>query len=68
MEMLEELKPKHIVEEGKIGNTKYTISDDYCVPQDEVPEILRRISREVQRALSAQYRKKQSQIYETKVS
>lgn len=54
MEMLAELKPKHIAVEGKIGNTKYAISDDFCVPQSEVPEILRRIAKDAQRAFSAQ--------------
>lgn len=56
MEMLEALKPKHIVVKGQIGNTKYAISDDYCVPPEEVPEILQRIARDAQRAFAAQRR------------
>lgn len=54
MEMLESLKPKHIAVEGKIGNMKYIISDDYCVPPEQVPEILQKIARDAQRAFAAQ--------------
>lgn len=36
MEMLESLKPKHIAVEGKIGNMKYVISDDYADLELEV--------------------------------
>lgn len=56
MEMLESLKPKHIAVEGKIGNTKYAISDDYCVSLEEVPKILQKIARDAQRAFAAQRR------------
>lgn len=56
MEMLESLKPKHIAVEGKIGNMKYVISDDYCVPPEQVPEILEKIARDAQRAFAAQRR------------
>lgn len=64
MEILEELKPKHIVKDFYIGHTHVIISDDYCRPREEVDEILRRISRNAQRALASQYaaeqRKKQN--------
>lgn len=60
MKMLAELKPKHIAVEGKIGNTKYAISDDFCVPQSEVPEILRRVAKDALRAFSAQRTAKQA--------
>lgn len=64
MAILEELKPKHIAADYYIGNTHIIISDDYCRPREEVDEILRRIARNVQRDLAAQYaaeqRKKQN--------
>lgn len=64
MAILEELKPKHIVEDYYIGNTHVIISDDYCRPREEVNEILRRIERDAYRALAAQHaaeqRKKQN--------
>lgn len=55
MAILEELKPKHIVEDYYVGYTHIIISDDYCRPREEVDEILRRIARDVKRDLAAQY-------------
>lgn len=63
MEILEELKPKHIVVEGKIGNTKYVISDDYVRPREEIDEILRRVARNAQRALAAQHRAEINELH-----
>ncbi len=68
MEMLEALKPKHIAVKGQIGNTKYAISDDYCVPPEEVPEILQRIARDAQRAFAAQAAKDKLKANEVEAS
>ncbi len=68
MKTLESLRPKHIAEEGKIGNTRYKISDDCVVPQEQVPEILRRIARIAQIDLTAQYIAEQRKANEEKVS
>ncbi|MCM1059417.1 MAG: hypothetical protein NC452_03910 [Eubacterium sp.] len=54
MEILKELEPKEVAEDFYIGNTHVRISTDYCRPREEVPEILRRIARDAQRAFAAQ--------------
>lgn len=55
MEILESLRPKHIVQEFTTEEgTHVVISDDFCVSREQVPEILRRIARDVQRAFAAQ--------------
>ncbi len=44
----------HVVEEFKIGNTKIKICDDYCVKtQEEIDDILKRIAKIAQTAISA---------------
>ncbi|MCM1168048.1 MAG: hypothetical protein NC401_18855 [Ruminococcus sp.] len=54
MEILEALKPKEVAQDFYIGNTHVRIATDYCRPREEVPEILRRIARDAQRAFAAQ--------------
>lgn len=58
MKILEELEPKEVAQDFYIGNTHVRIATDYCVPPEEVPEILRRITRDAQRAFAAQLRAK----------
>lgn len=54
MKILEELEPKEVAQDFYIGNTHVRIATDYCRPSEEVPEILRRIARNAQRAFAAQ--------------
>lgn len=59
MGILPELEPKEVVRDFYIGNTHVRIATDYCRPREEVPEILRRIARDAQRAFAAQQAAKQ---------
>ncbi len=68
MKTLEELEPKEVAEDFYIGNTHVRIATDYCRPREEVPEILRRISRIVQSDLTAQYIAEQRKANEEKAS
>lgn len=54
MAILEELEPKEVARDFYIGKTHVRIATDYCRPREEVPEILRRIARDAQRAFAAQ--------------
>ena len=54
MAILEELEPKEVAQDFYIGNTHVRIATDYCVPPEEVPEILQKIARDAQRAFAAQ--------------
>ncbi len=54
MATLKELEPKNVARDFYIGNTHVRIATDYCRPREEVPEILRRIARDAQRAFAAQ--------------
>ncbi len=67
MEILKELEPKHVAKDFYIGHTHVRIATDYCEnkTKEEVDEILRRIARDAQRALSAQYRKQHEHTDET---
>lgn len=56
MAILEKLEPKNVAKDFYIGNTHVRIATDYCRPKEEVEEILRRIARDAQRALSAMYK------------
>lgn len=55
MTILTELEPKEVAQDFYIGHTHVRIATDYCRPREEVPEILRKIARDAQRALAAQY-------------
>lgn len=68
MEILAELKPKEVARDFYIGNTHVRIATDYCRPREEVPEILRRIARDAQRALTSQYIAEQRKANEGKTS
>lgn len=61
MKVLAELEPKEVVRDFYIGNTHVRIATDYCRPREEVPEILRRIARDAQRAFAAQQAAKQGE-------
>ncbi|MBP1562419.1 MAG: hypothetical protein J6C38_01720 [Oscillospiraceae bacterium] len=54
MKILEKQEPKEVAQDFYIGNTHVRIATDYCRPPEEVPEILRRIARNAQRAFAAQ--------------
>ena len=54
MNILKELEPKEVARDFYIGNTHVRIATDYCRPREEVPEILKRIARDAQRAFAAQ--------------
>lgn len=54
MKILEELQPKEVAKDFYIGNTHVRIATDFCRPPEEVPEILRRIASNAQRAFAAQ--------------
>ena len=54
MNILKELEPKEVPRDFYIGNTHVRIATDYCRPREEVPEILKRIARDAQRAFAAQ--------------
>lgn len=60
MKILEELEPKEVARDFYIGNTHVRIATDYCRPREEVPEILKRIARDAQRAFAAQAAARQS--------
>lgn len=64
MKILEELEPKEVAQDFYIGNTHVRIATDYCRPPEEVPEILRRIARNAQRAFAAQRLAEQRQAAE----
>lgn len=68
MKILEELEPKNVARDFYIGKTHVRIATDYCRPREEVPEILRRIARDAQRAFAAQHIAEQRKTNEGKTS
>ncbi len=68
MAILKDLEPKEIARDFYIGNTHVRIATDYCRPREEVPEILRRIARNAQRAFAAQHIAEQRKADEGKTS
>ncbi len=68
MAILKDLEPKEIARDFYIGNTHVRIATDYCRPREEVPEILRRIARNAQRAFVAQHIAEQRKADEGKTS
>lgn len=63
MGILEELEPKEVVQDFYIGHTHVRIATDYCRPREEVPEILRRIAKDAQRAFAAQRRAEINELH-----
>ncbi len=68
MKILEELEPKNVARDFYIGKTHVRIATDYCRQREEVPEILRRIARDAQRAFAAQHIAEQRKTNEEKTS
>ncbi len=68
MTIMQKSEPKEVARDFYIGDTHVRIATDYCRPREEVPEILRRIARDAQRALTAQYIAEQRKANEEKVS
>ena len=59
MTLLETLNPKNVAKDFHIGDTHVVIITDYVRPKEEVGEIIRKVTRDAQRALAAQAAREQ---------